>query len=439
MSAQRVLISGASVAGPTAAYWFARAGWHVTVVERFPALRTNGHAIDIRTAGVTVMRKMPGMEAAVRARFIGIEGLRLVDTNGRPIATMEATGDPNAQSLLSEYEIFRGDLAKILYDLTAQHRNVTYVFDEQVASISQPADGADGPVSVSFTNGRLPTAEYDLVVAADGATSRTRALGLGGAVYDHVERMNTWSAYFSHPRDFLDGGKVGTAYCAAPGRFTAAGPQIFTKRNVINFTRVQPRDAVDRTADFRAAVQAGEAALKEYVAAEFAGIGWRADEMVACLREADDLYAGDWVQVKLPQHYKGRFALIGDAGMAPGPTGNGTSLAMASAYVLAGEMCAAKGDVRAGLAAFEARMRPIVADMQKIPPGVPAIMAPQTEWGLWARNTFLWGASVVARVGSRVGAQFAWLGGYWASSFGGDKYNLPEYDWVEPAAEAASK
>ena len=89
---------GASVAGPTAAYWFAKAGADVTIIERFPQLRTNGQNIDIRTAGVTVMRKIPGMEAAVRAKRTPMEGLSFVYDNGRPFATMKATGDPNQQS-----------------------------------------------------------------------------------------------------------------------------------------------------------------------------------------------------------------------------------------------------------------------------------------------------------------------------------------------------
>src|SRR5690349_24075377 len=45
----RVLISGASVAGPMAAYWLARYGFAVTVVERMPRarVRTSGHAVDL--------------------------------------------------------------------------------------------------------------------------------------------------------------------------------------------------------------------------------------------------------------------------------------------------------------------------------------------------------------------------------------------------------
>lgn len=109
MSRLNVLVVGASIAGPTAAYWFARAGASVTVIERFPSLRTSGQAVDIRTVGVEVMRKMPGMEAAVRAKTTTLEGMSFVRDDGRPYGVIKATGDPEQQSIVSEFEIFRGE------------------------------------------------------------------------------------------------------------------------------------------------------------------------------------------------------------------------------------------------------------------------------------------------------------------------------------------
>jgi len=109
MSGLNVLIVGASIAGPTAAYWFARAGAAVTVIERFPTLRTAGQAVDIRTVGVEVMRKMPGMEAAVRAKTTTLDGMSFVRDDGRAYGTVRATGNPDQQSIVSEYEIFRGE------------------------------------------------------------------------------------------------------------------------------------------------------------------------------------------------------------------------------------------------------------------------------------------------------------------------------------------
>ena len=193
MSKARVLVVGASIADPSTAYWFAKAGANVTVIERFPKLRTNGQNIDIRTAGVIVMRKIQGMEAAVRAKTAPMEGMSFVRDNGRPYGTIRATGDPDQQSVISEFEIFRGDLAQILFDLTKDNKSIKYVFGEQVGSMQQSGKD-DGPITVAFANG-LPTSEYDLVVACDGATSRTQAMGFGCGARDHIKPTNCWAAY----------------------------------------------------------------------------------------------------------------------------------------------------------------------------------------------------------------------------------------------------
>ena len=142
--------------------------------------------------------------------------------------------------------------------------------------------------------------------------------------------------------------------------------------------------------------------------------------------KAGDFYASEIVQVIVPSVYKGRFVLVGDAGYASGFTGTGTSLAMAGAYLLAGEVGRHKGDLAAGLNDYEERMRPIINDMQKIPPGIPGLFAPQTAWGIRLRNmlfTFVAWSMAFSRI-------FAWFGKFFASSFGSDKYGLPDYEWV---------
>lgn len=105
MSKLRVLVAGASIVGPTAGYWLAKAGTAVTI-ERFPALRLGGQAVDIRTTGVDVMRKMPGIGEAVQANNTTFEGFSLVSADGRAYGTVKPTGDADQQSLVSEYEIF---------------------------------------------------------------------------------------------------------------------------------------------------------------------------------------------------------------------------------------------------------------------------------------------------------------------------------------------
>jgi 2-polyprenyl-6-methoxyphenol hydroxylase-like FAD-dependent oxidoreductase len=48
VSGTRVLVAGASIAGPALAHWLHRRGAEVTVVERAPGLRPGGQAVDAR-------------------------------------------------------------------------------------------------------------------------------------------------------------------------------------------------------------------------------------------------------------------------------------------------------------------------------------------------------------------------------------------------------
>jgi 2-polyprenyl-6-methoxyphenol hydroxylase-like FAD-dependent oxidoreductase len=419
------------------AYWLARAGFRITVIERFPKLRPGGQNIDskyhltwlyspklsdilVRTSGVTVMRKIPGLEPSVRAKTTTQDSIQFVNAKGKPYATMKPTGDPSQQNLLSEYEIFRDDLSGILYDLTKDNPNVRYVFGEQVSAIHQEEKGK---VTVEFQEGKLPREEYDLVVACDGATSRTRALGLDCAVRSHMHPLGMWAAYASLSTDYLAGSKSGTMYTALGGRAMGLGPDPAGGNRVCALA-VLPRNQADATLGFRTAQKQGDEALRKHVAQHFAGTGWKAAEAVEAMTSAPDFYASEWVQIKLPSLSRGRFTLVGDAGYAAGPTGGGTTLAITGAYVLAGELMRHAGDIEAGLRAYEATMRPIVDDIQKIPPGVPTAIAPQTWWGIAIRDAVLvaltWG-----------NAAFGWVLKYLAPSFGGDNYNLPEYEWVE--------
>ena len=422
MSQLRVLIVGASVAGPTAAYWFAKAGAKVTIIERFPELRKGGQNIDIRTAGVTVMRKIPGMEAAVRAKVAPMDGGSLVREDGKVYGTFTATGNPDQQSLLSEYEIFRGDLAKILFDLTEGHENINYVFGEQVASMQKTEMDDDGPLTVEFANG-FPTSEYDVVVACDGATSRTRAIGLGCGVRDHIKSTNCWAAYFSIEQDLLQGSNTAQGFSAPGGRTIFVGPDP-SGTNRIALMNSHPRTDRDATLPLREAMKQGDDALKHFLTKRYTGAGWKTEVILKGMMESKDFYASETVQVKVPSLHKGRFVLLGDAGYAPGFTGTGTTLALAGAYVLAGEVGKHKGNLAAGLQGYEETMKPLVDEMQKQPPFVTSFMAPQTAWGIWLRNNIF---AFVAWSGL---LDFVQRFSFGAASASSEKYPLPEYEWV---------
>ncbi|EXL42271.1 hypothetical protein FOCG_15618 [Fusarium oxysporum f. sp. radicis-lycopersici 26381] len=285
MSGLKVLVSGASIAGPATAYWLAKAGAKVTVIERFPALRTGGQAVDIRTAGVSVMRKMAGLEAAVRAKSTQEEGISFVREDGTPYGVIRPTGNPDQQSLVSEYEILRGDLSKILFDMTRGNKNINYIFDEQIASMQQ-SEKIAGPITVTFTNG-TEASEYDLVVACDGATSRTRALGLGCNGGDQIVSTNCWSAYFSIPQDLLNGSKIGQGFNAVRGRNISIGsdPEGFSR---VLLMCMNPRDKPESAVAFREASAKGNDALKKYIAQHYSDVGWKSSIALKEMMNSED-------------------------------------------------------------------------------------------------------------------------------------------------------
>lgn len=361
------------------------------------------------------------MEEAVRARIVPLEGLSFVRSDGRPYGILRASGNPDQQTVISEYEIYRDDLARVLFDMTKGNEKIKYIFGEQIASMGEVGKN-DHSIRVDFEAG-TPSADFDLVVACDGATSRTRAMGLGCKVRDYTESSNSWAAYFSISRDMLDGSRIGQGFNAPRGRFISIEPDP-SGRTRVSLMAMNPRSDADEIVSFRQASKRGEEHLKRHVAERFRGAGWRLDEIMQGMMVSQDFYASEILQVKTPSLYRGRFVMVGDAGYAPGPTGGGTTLAMAGAYVLAGEIYKHAGDVEAGLRGYGETMRPLITDLQKIPPFASTFLAPQTAWGIWIRNqifAFITWSGIVEVVSK-----------YFANSFAStDKFPLPDYGWPD--------
>src|SRR3978361_1818898 len=112
----RVLVTGASIAGPALAHWLHRRGAEVTVVERASGLRPGGQAVDARGVAKDVIRRM-GLDEAVRAARHVAAGAYTVDVDGSVLATYSADAD-GGDGFIAEIEILRGDLSRVLYDDT---------------------------------------------------------------------------------------------------------------------------------------------------------------------------------------------------------------------------------------------------------------------------------------------------------------------------------
>ncbi|WP_433725316.1 FAD-dependent monooxygenase [Actinoplanes sp. CA-051413] len=364
----RVLISGASIAGPTLAYWLRRRGFEVTVVEKAGAIRGGGYPIDIRGTGLEVVRRM-GILPKLRDAHIHTERLTFLNPDGSVITSVKP--DVVVRGVEGrDIEVPRGDLTEILYATVRD--DVEFRFDDSIASLDQRPDG----VEVTFRSGAQRT--FDLVVGADGLHSNTRRLAFGPEAQFH-RYLGHCFAGFTMPNE-LGLSHEGLTW-SRPGR-GAAVYAVGDRRTVhgfLTFDREEPPYEAFRDPE----------AQRELVASVFADDGWEIPRMVAAMRSADDLFFDVISQIRMPRWSTGRVALVGDAAYAPSfLTGQGTSLGLVGAYMLA-DALATGADHEAAFAAFEDATRPFVEMNQNLVGEGDSTLFPRTEEAMVKRNEML--------------------------------------------------
>jgi 2-polyprenyl-6-methoxyphenol hydroxylase-like FAD-dependent oxidoreductase len=364
-----VLISGASIAGPTLAYWLDLYGFDVTVVERAPAVRSGGYPIDIRGTAISVIERM-GLLPHVQAAHIASRDLTFVDAAGKTIGTIpvyDLTGNKGR-----DVELPRGALTKLLYGLT-RNSKVRYRFEDRIETLED--DGAG--VYVRFRSGEHR--RYDVVIGADGLHSNTRRLIFGPEDGFSHYLGHTFNLFtMSNDLGLSQGGIVYTEPGRSAGVF-AVGDSADLFAFLIFGTKTPPLDA-----------HADKAAQIERTAAVFAGGGWEVPRMVEALRHADDLFFDTVSQIRMPCWSKRRVALVGDAAYAPSfRSGQGTSIALVGAYVLAGEL-SAHDDPAEAFTAYERIARPYVEANQALAIKEHGdFLVPRTQEELAERNRAL--------------------------------------------------
>ncbi|GAA3587745.1 hypothetical protein GCM10022222_85480 [Amycolatopsis ultiminotia] len=216
MSGIRVLVAGASIAGPALADWLRRRGAEVTVVERAPGLRPGGQAVDARGVAREVIRRM-GLDAVVRAACTETVGAYTVDVDGNVLETFRADDD-GGDGFIAEIEILRGDLSRVLHEDTRD--GVEYVFGDRIAELTQ-----DARAMAMFS---FPSADFDVDyrdVAAQKRLLRERMAGFGWLtprILAHLD--DTPDFYLDQVAQVVMGrwssGRVGllgdAAFCSSP-------------------------------------------------------------------------------------------------------------------------------------------------------------------------------------------------------------------------------
>ncbi|MFC7548063.1 FAD-dependent monooxygenase [Plantactinospora sp. GCM10030261] len=341
-----VLISGGSVAGPALAWWLRRHGFAPTVVERAPAPRQGGQTIDVRGAALDVVERMGWLDRLRRMRT-RTRGMSMLDGQGNELmrSTEHALSSGRLDS--EDIEVLREDLTALLH--TGTRDDVEYLFGDSVTVIEQ----TDHEVRVEFERA-VPRA-FDLVVGADGLHSTVRRLVFGPET-EFVRHLGTYLSVFSAD-NFLE----------------LDNWQIWFQEGDLGGAVLPVRDNTELRVNLGFA--AGRLdydyrdvdAQRRMVADRLGGLGWEVPRLVADMWQAPDFYFDAMAQVRMPTWSNGRVTLLGDAAYCPSPlSGQGTSLALVGAYVLAAELAVTGGDHRRAFAAYEHRMRPFVAANQAL-------------------------------------------------------------------------
>ncbi|WP_131739410.1 FAD-dependent monooxygenase [Actinomadura roseirufa] len=346
----RVLISGASIAGTAAAYWLDRRGCAVTVVERAPGLRPGGQAIDVRGPALDVAERM-GVLGELRRLRTDLRGMSVTGPDGAEL--MRTTGWTASGGDLSspDVEILRDDLAGRLK--AAGGDGAEYLFDDSIAGLEQDED----EVRVVFEGGAART--FDLVVGADGLHSNTRRL-VFGPEEDYVSHLGSHVAVWTAP-NILGLDRWQQAFLVEGNEWGAMAMSVRGNTELRVYMGFGTSDA---PASYDPRDVRGQKLL---LAERFGGAGGDVARLLATMEDAPDFHLDALAQIHMDAWSRGRVVLVGDAGYCGSPaSGQGTSMAMVGAYVLAGELWAADGDHVRAFAAYEDELRGFVTENQKL-------------------------------------------------------------------------
>jgi 2-polyprenyl-6-methoxyphenol hydroxylase-like FAD-dependent oxidoreductase len=366
VSIVRVLVVGAGIAGTTLAYWLLRGGHQPTLVERAPELRRGGYLIDFWGSGFDVAERM-GILPELRERGYRLTEARFVAEDGRLVAAL----DPTTLSAVAPdryLSLIRSDLAAVIYGSLSGRAEL--LLDDGVEELDDNGDR----VRVRFTSG--DARDFDLVVGADGLHSRVRRLFFGPE-QEFARNLGIVVAAFDvtgyRPRD------DGVAVMHAGVGFQVA--RLALRDDVTTFLITARHGGPVPTE-----VAAQHALLRE----RLRHAGWETPAIVEAMPRARTFYFDSVSQTQMPFWTRGRVALVGDAAACPSLlAGQGSSLAMLEAYVLAAEVVRSKGDHVDAFGRYQQRLIPLLRTKQDAAQRLGLAFAPASRVQLHARNTML--------------------------------------------------
>lgn len=361
----KAVICGAGVAGLAVAGRLAATGCDVVVVERSPGPREQGYMIDFFDTGYEAAEAM-GLLPALREVAYSIEEATLVDARGRRRAGVDY--DQFARAVDGRLmSLLRPDLERVLRE--ALPPEVDRRFGTGPVDVADTGDG----VRVTLADGEVVDA--DVLVGADGIHSAVRRL-----VFGEESRFLRYLGF--HTAAFLfDAPEI---HAATRGRFCLTD----TTGRQMGFYGLRDGRvavyAVHRTSDPR---------LPDDIPAElrriYGSLDWVVPDALDRCPPGEDIYYDQLAQVELPSWSKGRVVLLGDACYAVSLlAGQGASLAVAGAYVLAEQLRRAPS-VAEAFAGYERLWRPVAEEKQRAGRAGARWFLPESRFQLAVRRAAL--------------------------------------------------
>jgi 2-polyprenyl-6-methoxyphenol hydroxylase-like FAD-dependent oxidoreductase len=359
-----VLISGASIAGFSTAWWMNKIGYRVTVVEMANQPRVDGGAVNIEDSAVQIVERM-GITDQLKAESLNVELIEFKNAADITEGSMVLSDNPE---LLNEgIEIERDKFIGILY--RALKDDVEFIFNDRITELNE----TNNDIQVKFKNGEERA--FHLVLGCDGSHSGVRKTWFGPEKdYEHFLK-----AYFS----------------------ITIVDELLVKQKVMQMFNVPDKsimlNAYNNKTDIIFSFYSENQIPYDYrdieqqqkiILDQFAGENWRTAELLERVKNAPGFYFDKFCQIKMPSWTKGRVALVGDAGYCASPAaGKGASLSVIGAAALADALQKHNGDFELAFQHYNDTLRPYVEEVQAIAEfNVRENFIPRTEEAIRERN-----------------------------------------------------
>lgn len=353
---KHILISGAGIAGLTAANFLAEQGHHVTLIDRASSFSKAGFLISLKSFGVKIMDEL-GLTQNLRAESSPSETVHFIQKNEEIIQSIDY--DKMHKNSERSVLISRGGLHYVLYEAIKNEINI--LFDTTISHLEKKSE----KTNVTLSNGTI--VDVDLVIVSEGLRSSTReryftnyqledfnTLYVGGKLkQNHEKQVGVFKVY-------IDVNKMLSIYPIAADEIAI---QCYIRSSE----------------DMRILKNNAPSILKN----AFDDYNPEVKQLLDNLLDEGLFFMDKMGMVNAPYLVNGQLVLLGDAGYCPTAlSGMGASLAIYGAKALSQFISRYPDDILTACDSYNNFMQPIIEKFQTNAKNNAASFLPESEANL---------------------------------------------------------